>query len=543
MKPGLKKILKRIGLIFGILLILILAFGIYVNSILPKFNSIPVVLQKGLFEKPENLLPVEGKYIFKSATEISSLIRKGEATSVEVVTEYLNYIKNNNYKYNALVFIRDKEAIEDAKKADEFISRGDTIDKPLLGVPITIKEMFWVKGSPSTLNTKMCEFTATRDAEIVKQLKNAGAIVLGTTNDAYMLSDYQTQGEVYPTASNPFDTTRTPGGSTGGGAAALAAGLTTIEIGSDLGGSIRVPSVFCGLWSLKPSFGSVNITDGSSPDSAFVFTRMALASCGPMARTPEDLKLIWDVMRNTKPDERFQKPINWKPATDKTIDQYRIAWMDEWNKADDVVKVSEETKSKLKLLVDSLKAHQVIAEKAAPDMYNDLEKMFLSSFGSMMGENRPWLLRKFMEMDFSKTDNGKGNFQSFSDAIMDASDEGWSKIQSDRNVLIKKWEKFFEQYDFFICPVTYDAAFTKCESWKPIKADDGTTVEYMNYVPYSYIINSTGHPSITVPLGLNKLGLPIGVQIVGKMYSDAELLHLAELLVPLTPKFQKPGSL
>jgi amidase len=543
MKPGTKKILKWIGIILGSLVLIAIGFGLYVKSILPKFDSKPVVLQKELFQRPAQPFPMEGKYIYKSATELASMFYGGQATSLEIVTEFLNNIKNNNYKYNALIYIREQEALEDARKADEELAKGDTANKPLLGVPVTIKEMFWVKGSPSTWNAKLYGFTAPRDAEVVKQIRNAGAIILGTTNQPFMLADYQTQGEVYPTANNPFDTTRTPGGSTGGGAAALAAGFTTLELGSDFGGSIREPAVFCGLWSLKSTYGAVNITDGTSPDSAFVYTRLAMESAGPLARTPDDLKLMWDVIRNTILDTRFQKPIDWKPSSEKTLDQYKVAWTDEWKVKEGNVKVSDDTKQKLNTFIDLLKRHNVDVEKKAPDIYNDLQKMFLSTFGSMMGENKPWLLRKFIEMDYEKADDGSENSESFRNAIMDASDNGWKKIQAEREILIAKWEDFFKQYDFFICPVTYDAAFKKCEPWKPIKADDGKTVEYMNYVAYSYVINATGHPTITVPLGLNKQGLPMGIQIIGRYYSEPELLHLAKLLESLIPKFQKPNEL
>jgi amidase len=543
MKPGTKKILKWIGIILGSLVLIAIGFGLYVKSILPKFDSKPVVLQKELFQRPAQPFPMEGKYIYKSATELASMFYGGQATSLEIVTEFLNNIKNNNYKYNALIYIREQEALEDARKADEELAKGDTANKPLLGVPVTIKEMFWVKGSPSTWNAKLYGFTAPRDAEVVKQIRNAGAIILGTTNQPFMLADYQTQGEVYPTANNPFDTTRTPGGSTGGGAAALAAGFTTLELGSDFGGSIREPAVFCGLWSLKSTYGAVNITDGTSPDSAFVYTRLAMESAGPLARTPDDLKLMWDVIRNTILDTRFQKPIDWKPSSEKTLDQYKVAWTDEWKVKEGNVKVSDDTKQKLNTFIDLLKRHNVDVEKKAPDIYNDLQKMFLSTFGSMMGENKPWLLRKFIEMDYEKADDGSENSESFRNAIMDASDNGWKKIQAEREILIAKWEDFFKQYDFFICPVTYDAAFKKCEPWKPIKADDGKTVEYMNYVAYSYVINATGHPTITVPLGLNKQGLPMGIQIIGRYYSEPELLHLAKLLEPLIQKFQKPNGL
>ena len=284
MKPRTKSIFKWIGIILGALILIAIAFGLYVKSILPKFDSKPVVLQKELFQKPAQPFPMEGKFIYKSASELAAMIRNKRASSVEIVTEFLNNIKNNNYKYNALIFIREQEALEDARKADEELAKGDTLNKPLLGVPVTIKEMFWVKGSPSTWNAKLYGFTAPRNAEVVNQIKNAGAIILGTTNQPFMLADYQTKGEVYPTANNPFDTTRTPGGSTGGGAAALAAGFTPLELGSDLGGSIRQPAVFCGLWSFKSTYGAVNVTDGTSPDSAYVYTRLAMESAGPLGK-------------------------------------------------------------------------------------------------------------------------------------------------------------------------------------------------------------------------------------------------------------------
>jgi amidase len=542
MKPRAKSILKWVTIILSSLLLMAIVFGLYVKSILPKFDGRPVVLQAELFKKPAQPFPMEGKFIYKSATELAAMIRTKQASSVEIVSEFLNNIKNNNYKYNALIFIREQEALEDARKADEAVAKGDTVNKPLLGVPVTIKEMFWVKGSPSTWNAKMYGFTAPRNAEVVKQIKNAGAIILGTTNQPFMLADYQTQGEVYPTANNPFDTTRTPGGSTGGGAAALAAGFTTLELGSDLGGSIRQPAVFCGLWSLKPTYGTVNITDGTSPDSAYVYTRLAMESAGPLARVPVDLKLMWDVIRNTKIDPRFQKLIEWKPSSEKSLDQYKMAWTDEWKFNGDTVKVSDVTKQKLSTFIHSLELHKVVVEKKAPDLYSELHKMFLSTFASMMGENQPWLMRKFIQMEYTKADDGSGNYEPFMTTIMDASDEGWKEIQAEREILITKWEDFFKQYDFFICPVTYDAAFKKGESWKPIKADDGTLVQYMDYQAYAFVINATGHPAITVPLGLNKQGLPMGIQIVGPFYSEDELLHLAKLLEPLTPKFQKPTS-
>ncbi|MFN8348723.1 MAG: amidase family protein [Spirosomataceae bacterium] len=543
MKPSTKKILKWTGITVGSVVLIVLAFGIYLYSILPKPIGTPPTLQAALFQKPIKPLPMEGKYIYKSATELAAMIRHKEATSMAVVKEHLAHIKNNNWKYNALIWLREAEALQEAQLADEAVAKGDTLKKPLLGVPVTIKEMFWVKGSPSTMNVKMMGFIAPRDGEAVQQIKSSGAIVLGTTNVPYMLSDYQTQGEVYPTGNNPYDTTRTPGGSTGGGAAALAAGFSSLELGSDLGGSIRVPAAFCGLYALKPTFGSVNISQSTGPDTTTKFTRMALASAGPLARHAEDLELMWHIIRETKRDERFQQKIDRKPASTKALNRYKVAWMDEWKHGNETVQVSQQVKEKLKQLTNSLSTNGVALRKDAPDTYNDMFESFLGSFASMMGEGQPWLLRKLIALDFKKMDNGSPHFNAFYEAMGDASPTKWNQIEANRKVLINKWETFFKQYDFFVCPITYDAAFPKCAQGSLLKGDNGKLMPYMNYFPYSYIFNATGHPCVIVPMGLNQDGLPIGLQIVGSYHSEEELLRFTKLISPLTSGFVKPKNL
>ncbi len=537
-KPA-NKILRYTLIILGSIIIMGAILGMYVKSIIPKPIGSPIQLQAALFSKPSAHCLMEGKYIYKSASDLASMIRHQEVTSVEVVNEFLCNIKNNNFKYNAIIWLREKEALEDAAKADAMVKLGDTIDKPLLGVPITIKEMFWVKGSPSTLNAKMFGFIAPRDAEVVEQLKSAGAVILGTTNVSFMLSDYQTQGEVYPTGNNPYDTTRTPGGSTGGGAAALAAGFSALELGSDLGGSIRIPAAFCGLYGLKTSFGAINITQGTSPDTVTKFTRFALASAGPLARNVEDLQLMWNVLKNTKPDSRFQEPINWKPSTIKSLDQYHVAWTDEWINGKDTVKVSNEVKSKLRQLIDSLRLNGVKVQHAVPDSYESMKKSFLETFASMISEGQPWLLRKFIAMDFKKLDDGTAAFNAFYEAINNSSKEKWDETKKNRQKLVDHWELFFKEHDFFICPITYGVAIKKCAQGSLLQGENAP-IPYMTYFPYSYIFNATGHPSIVVPMGLNKNGLPIGLQIVGSYYSEDELLHFAALISSYSSGFVVP---
>ena len=526
----MKSMAKRGLMLVGFL---ILSGGTAMELYSQNTGSKKIVLQNFLFEKPATPFPMKGKFIYKSATELAELIRTHKATSVEITTEFINHIKNNNYKYNAIIYLREDEALAEAKAIDDAIAKGEVNNKPMLGVPVAIKENWWVKGSPSTLNAKMYPLTASRDAAIVTKIKNSGAIVLGTTNVPYMLNSFQTQGEIYPTASNPFDTTRTPGGSSGGGAAAVAAGFATINLGGDLGGSIRVPSAFCGLWSLKPTYGSAEHIDGSRPDTSFIPQRLYLVSAGPMARTPDDLQLMWNVIKN--PDSRV--------ATNKKLKEYRFAWMDEWTTESGNVEIGEEMKQQLATFIALLTKQKAITEKNTPDVYLDLVKLFLQSFGYILGEKQPPFVRKFIANQVYPSDDTTNLMYNLKKAVLDVADEGWEKTQQDRKTLTAKWEEFFKQYDFFICPASYGPAFKKCKAGELIITDDGKSMKDFSYVPYAYIINATGHPAITVPAGYNKQGLPIGIQIVGKYNSDEELLHLAKLLEPLVAKFKKPATL
>jgi amidase len=409
-------------------------------------------------------------------------------------------------------------------------------------VPITIKEQFWVKGSPSTLNAKMYGFVAPEDGALVQSLKRAGAIILGTTNVPFMLSDYQTHGEVYPTASNPYDTTRTPGGSSGGGAAAMAAGFSAAELGSDMGGSIRVPATFCGLWALKPTYGALDQTHGGWPDTTRVQRRLAMASPGPMARVPEDLTLLWDALKQTPIDPAYQQVITRPRATGRTLRDYRFAWADQWHEENYTAQVGRDMKEKMHQLIDSLKGHGATLENTVPTIHADLMRCFFATFAMVHGEDKPWLLRQLMTQQMRAIDPGTGTFASYAEAMSDTSDAHWQRITAERVRLTGIWEDFFQQHDFMILPVTYGAAFTKCESGTQLYGDNGP-MPYMQYAPFAAIINATGHPTLSVPMGLNAQGLPIGLQVVGPLHSEEELLHLAQLLKPLVPGFIPPKEL
>lgn len=532
---------KWTALILGLLVLVACILGGWIWSVIPSKQGQPIHLQQALFEPPTRAISQDDRFHYRTATELADMIRNGEATSREITQAFLARIKNHNHRYNALIWLREEEALADAALADAAIARGDTALGPLHGVPITIKEQFWVKGSPSTLNAEQFGFTAPEDGALVRQLKQAGAIILGTTNVPFMLSDYQTHGEMYPTASNPYDTTRTPGGSSGGGAAALAAGFSAGELGSDMGGSIRVPAAFCGLWALKPTYGALNQTQGGWPDTTRVQRRLAMASPGPMARAPEDLSLLWNALKGTPIDERYQRPIDRPSATRRSLGAYRFAYALKWSDTNYTADVGTDVREAMNDLIRTLKQQGASTTPSVPPIHADLMRSFFATFAMVHGEDKPWLLRQLMTQQMRTLDTGTGTFNSYADAMNDTTEAHWQRITSERQRLCAIWERFFQDHDFLILPVTYGAAFTKCEPGSFLDGDAGT-LRYMEYVPFGAIINATGHPTLSVPMGLNAKGLPIGLQIVGPLHSEEELLRIATLLKPLVKGFVVPSE-
>jgi amidase len=228
---------------------------------------------------------------FKSATEAADLVRRKQVSSRELTESVLARIETVDPSVNAIVELRAEAALEEAEAADEAVP--DAVRGPLHGVPITVKEAFNVAGLHTTWgNPAFKDYIANRDATVVARLRKAGAILIGKTNVPTMLADFgQTANELYGVTRNPWDLTRTPGGSSGGAAAALAAGMTFLEYGSDLVGSIRIPAGFCGVYGLRPSVGIVPLTGFQPPGPPVAPSEMTyMSAVGPLARSARDLR-------------------------------------------------------------------------------------------------------------------------------------------------------------------------------------------------------------------------------------------------------------
>ena len=485
------------------------------------------------------------QYIYKSATELAKLIREGKATSSDIVKEHLGQIKEHNNKLNALISIFEEEAIHEAGMCDKEAKEGN-LRGPLHGVPVTIKEQFWIKGKKSNTNFKMLkDFAAPEDAIIVDRIRKSGGIILGQTNVPKNLLDYQVAGDIYPEGKNPYNFDYTPGGSTGGGAAALAAGLTPLELGGDFGGSIRVPSSFCGLYGMKPTEKTVPL-HGNIPlaKNANTFI-LHMVQAGPLARTIDDVELLWKIIVGPHESDRNIPDINWKQVTKNSLSDYKIAWTDGWPGYETSTQISNAIKS----LSDKLRANGCEIEKKIPDdtLHRDSLKTFVGLFPYIIAQGTPWFIRAIIKMQLY---NGflKG-IKNESPHLKKTMNDGfkltanhYGEMMLQRSLITMRWENFFKEYDFLICPVAFGPSYKRCKIGSKLNYD-GKEMIYINYTwPYVACFNASGNPSITIPLGLGEEGLPIGVQIVGKYWSEPELIHFAKKVTAMTEGFVQPSG-
>src|SRR5262245_20632759 len=303
------------------------------------------------------------QYIYRSAHELARLIRDGQATSVDIVKEHVDWVKERNSALNAVVALFEAEALATAAERDRQTRDGRFLG-PLHGVPVTIKEQFWIRGKKSTINATMHkDFVAPEDAVIVDRIRKSGAVLLGHTNVCRLLADFQVWGDIYPEGKNPYNTDHTPGGSTGGGAAAVAAGFSPLELGGDLGGSIRVPSNFCGLYGLKPTEKTVPL-HGNIPLPKNANTLLVhMTQAGPLARTLDDIEILWKVIVGPHEGERDIARIEWRAPMKASLSDYRIAWVDGW--ADHPV--SSQVSAAIKRLVVTLQQHGGRVEHRTPE--------------------------------------------------------------------------------------------------------------------------------------------------------------------------------
>lgn len=447
------------------------------------------------------------------ASVMAEKIRRKQLSAVDLVEAHLAQIDRLNPKLNAYVHLDPESARRQAKAAEQAVMRGEDLG-PLHGVPMSIKSSIDVAGFRIEAGSKLrAGNVASQDATLVRRLRGAGAIILGVTNAPELLMAWETDNLLYGRTNNPWDLSRTAGGSSGGEAAAIASGCSAGGVGSDGGGSIRVPAHFCGICGLKPTPGRVPAT-GHFPMSAGPFALTGVV--GPMARTAGDLRLLFEAMQGPDDGDPQAAPVPLREITQSSLKNLKIGYFED----DGRTPVTPETRQAVQNAARGLASAGFKGEPFRPEGLEEARKLWWQFFGIAGG----MLLGPMTE----------GHESELSPILREFS--GWVANEPTHTgkSLLDAWLgrdliriKIFEQmrtFPILLCPVAAIPAFRHGErAWEV----EGKTVQYLDAWSYCEWFNLLGVPAAVVPAGESAEGLPIGVQIVGRPWEEELVLAVA----------------
>lgn len=474
---------------------------------------------------------------FETASGLARAIRNGKLTSREATEAHLERIARLNGPINALVVVDREGAVKAARAADRLAAKEGARLGPLHGVPITIKEAFDVAGLHTTSShPPLKDNLAATDATLVARLRAAGAVILGKTNVPELCADFQTDSPLFGPSKNPWDEQRTAGGSTGGGAVAVAARLSPLELGSDIGGSVRNPAHYNGIFSLKPTEWRVP-GRGHVPDLPGV-TRAGryMGTFGPLARSVDDLELALRIVAGPDGYEAEAAPVPIGPTPKLKAGDLRIAVLE----SNPLVKVSEDTARVVQATARLLAKAGARVKRAEPEGldwtqswndWSDLLQYMVLSLQPVSARER------FFAMTGSSDPSAR------SAARASRLDMGeYFAVLDRRDRTIRQCETFLDGYDAWLLPVMPDAAFVSQSQKQPLVIDGVPHPYFLAGTAYNHLANFTGQPSIVLPCGFSKDGLPIGLQLTGKRWGEAKLLAVAKVLEKLLPPCPVPPS-
>ncbi len=471
---------------------------------------------------------------YSSAIEIAKKIRQRETSSREVLDYFLARVERLDKRINSVVTLDAERARVDADAADAALARGE-IRGPLHGVPMTIKDSFQTAGMRTTSGApELAEFIPEEDAWPVARLREAGAIIFGKTNLPIYAGDLQSYNEVFGTTNNPYDLSRTPGGSSGGSAAALACGFTPLELGSDIGGSIRLPSHMSGVVGHKPSYGIVP-AHGQIPGPPGTLTLADLAVAGPMARSVEDLELALGIVAGPN---RWEHPA-WRlelPAPRrKELKQYRVAaWLD-----DPACRVEPEVRELLEKAAQTLAAAGVrVDHEARPEF--TLEKVRETFFALLQAAMAGGVARDKIE---HYADTAGDTPAARTRRLVAMRHREWLSYNERRLQMRKRWEEFFTKWDAILMPVMPCPAIAHDHS-EPMASRTalvgGEQRPYWDLTNWMAPAGVCYLPVTVIPVGCLSNGLPVGIQIAGPYLADRTTLDLAKHLLALIGGCPRP---
>jgi Asp-tRNA(Asn)/Glu-tRNA(Gln) amidotransferase A subunit family amidase len=451
-----------------------------------------------------------------SALEMARCIREKKISSLELAELHLRRVEQLNPKLNAFVQVNPECVRRQAGEADAAVARGQVLG-PLHGVPLSIKSSIEVGGMKCEAGTRLrAGFTAAHDAPLVEHLRRAGAVILGLTNTPELLMAWETDNSLYGRTNSPWDLNRTPGGSSGGESAAIAAGMAAGGVGSDGGGSIRVPAHFTGICGLKPTPGRIPST-GHFPPSGGPFALLGVV--GPMARTVADLKVLFEAMQGPDDGDPCAAPVALHWPTHDELKRLRVGYFE----GDGRTPVTPEIRQAVHTAAEALSRAGFHVEPFRPDGLEEAQvlwkKFFVKVGGVLIGP-----MFKGREQDASPM---MKQFLQWSAAEPNLSGEAVIEAWIRRDTLRASFLEQMRKYPILLCPPAAIPAFRHGErNW----AMDGKTVEYLNAWSYTEWFNLLGNPAGVVPVSQSAEGLPIGVQIVGRPWEEEKVLSVSAVL-------------
>jgi amidase len=467
---------------------------------------------------------------FSTATALVAALHSRRLSAMEALDQSIARIQEHDGGLNAVVVRDFDRARSAASAADADLARGER--RPLLGVPMTVKESFNVAGLPTTWGIPGTGGTpAQRNAVAVARLKAAGAILLGKTNVATNLGDWQSFNPVYGLTRNPWDLARTPGGSSGGAAAALAAGFVPLELGSDLAGSLRVPAHCCGVFAHKPTHGLIP-TRGHVPPGVpelSVNIDPDLAVVGPMARSAGDLALALEVLAGPDDAQAVGYRLALAPPRHARLDEFKVLVLDEHP----LLPLSNEVRTALERFTANLQRAGCTIERSSPPL-PDLElvaRTFRSLLLSFIGANLPEAVYRGLQEQVARLPNDENNPGAIRLRALVASHRDWIDAHRTRIFLMHQCRDLFRTWDLVLCPVLPTVAFPHDEAEMERRAIDidGRSVPYTLQGVWAGLASVCGLPATVLPIGLGSGGLPIGLQVVGPYLEDRSTIGFAEL--------------
>jgi len=470
----------------------------------------------------------DSEVIYRSASEMAHLVASREISPLELVEAHLRQIQEYQPKLNAFATVDWEGARRQAQAAEVAVQRRDSLG-PLHGVPVSIKSSIAVAGLPWEAGTRLRQgIIAKTDAVLVARLRRAGAIILGSTNLPEMLMAYESDNPLYGRTNNPWDLSRTAGGSSGGESAAVAACCSAAGVGSDSGGSIRIPAHFTGICGLKGTPGRIPGT-GHYPDCLGPFS--LLGAVGPMTRTVGDLELMLGVMAGPDDGDVAAHPVPLGNISDAELRQLRVGFFEQ----DDQVPATEETRAAIRKCAEALRREgfEVVPFTLKDlDAVKDVWTAFFTQSGGM-------LLRELYAGHEDVMSPILRDFMDRATALPPLTAERLLAAWLRRDQLRSQMMEQMESVQVFLCPVCSIPAFRHGErSWEI----GSKNVEYFDAMSYTQWFNVLGNPCVVVPAALSNDGLPIGVQIVARPWEEHIAIGVASYVEKFSGWKQPPPS-